>query len=63
MTHYIITAAALFLIVCGLISTLGLFILGWSTIAAVLNIPPWLPLVFVALVSIAGAIAEGRDES
>lgn len=58
MTHYIITAATIFLIVCGLISTLGLFILGWSAVTAMLNIPPWVPLVFAALASVAGAAAE-----
>lgn len=62
MTHYIITAAAVFIIVCGLIAAFGLLILGWSAVTAVLNIPAWVPLAFVALVSVAGAIAEGRKE-
>lgn len=61
MTHYIITAATIFLIICGLFASFGLLMLGFSAIAAMLNIPPWVPLVFVALVSVAGAIAEGRD--
>lgn len=62
MTHYIITAAAVFLVVCSLIAAFGLLILGWSEVVAMLNIPPWVPLVFAALVSVAGAIAEGRKE-
>lgn len=60
MTHYIITAAAIFLIIFGLIAAFGLLILGWSAITAILNIPAWVPLVFAALASVAGAIAEGR---
>lgn len=58
MIHCICTAAALFLVICGLLSTIGLFVLGWYAIIAVLQIPPWVPLAFIALVSIAGAIAE-----
>lgn len=61
MTHYIITAAAIFIVICGLFASFGLLILGWSAVVAVLNIPPWVPLVFAALVSVAGAIAEGRN--
>lgn len=62
MIHYIITAAAIFLIVCGLFASFGLLILSFSAITAMLNIPPWVPLVFAALASVAGAIAEGRKE-
>ena len=61
MTHYIITAAAIFLVICGLIAAFGMLILGFSAVTAMLNIPPWVPLVFAALASAAGAIAEGRD--
>ena len=61
MTHYICTAVAIFLIICGLFATLGLFVLGFSAVTAMLNIPPWVPLVFAALASAAGAVAEGRD--
>ena len=60
MTHYICTAAAIFLIVCGLIAAFGVLILGFSAVTAMLNIPPWVPLVFAALASAAGAIADGR---
>lgn len=62
MTHYICTAAAIFLIICGLFATLGLFVLGFSAVTAMLNIPPWVLLAFIALVSIAGAIAEGGNK-
>lgn len=58
MIHCICTAAAIFLIICGLFATLGLFVLGFSAVTAMLNIPPWVPLVFAALVSVAGAAAE-----
>lgn len=58
MIHCICTAAALFLIICGLLSTIGLFVLGWYAIIAVLQIPAWVPLAFLALVSLAGAAAE-----
>ena len=58
MIHCICTAAALFLVICGLFATLGLFVLGFSAVTAMLNIPPWVPLAFIALVSLAGAIAE-----
>lgn len=59
MTHYIITAATIFLIICGLFASFGLLMLGFSAVTAILNIPPWVPLVFAALASAAGAIAEG----
>ena len=62
MIHCICTAAALFLVICGLLSTIGLFVLGWYAIIAVLQIPAWVPLVFVALVSLAAAIAEGGNK-
>lgn len=62
MIHCICTAAALFLIICGLLSTIGLFVLGWYAIIAVLQIPAWVPLAFIALVSLAGAIAEGGNK-
>lgn len=58
MTHYIITAAAIFLIICGLFATLGLFVLGFSALKAALDMPLWVPLAFLALVSLAGAAAE-----
>ena len=58
MTRYIITAAAIFLVICGLIAAFGVLILGFSAVTAMLNIPPWVPLVFAALVSVAGAAAE-----
>lgn len=58
MTHYIITAATVFLVICGLFASFGLLMLGFSTITAMLNIPPWVPLAFFALVSLAGAAAE-----
>lgn len=58
MTHYICTAAAIFLIICGLFASFGLLMLGFSAVTAMLNIPPWVPLAFIALVSLAGAIAE-----
>lgn len=60
MTHCIITAAAIFLIICGLFASFGLLMLGFSAVTAILNIPPWVPLVFAALASVAGAVAEGR---
>ena len=44
MTHYICTAAAIFLIICGLIAAFGLLMLGFSAVTAMLNIPPWMPL-------------------
>ena len=62
MIHCICTAAALFLNICGLLSTIGLFVLGWYAIIAVLQIPAWVPLAFIALVSLAGAIAEGENK-
>ena len=37
---------------------LGLLILGFSAIKAVLDIPLWVPLAFLALTSLAGAAAE-----
>lgn len=58
MTHYIITAATVFLIICGLFASFGLLMLGFSAVTAMLNIPPWVPLAFLALVSLAGAAAE-----
>lgn len=62
MTHYIATAAAIFLVICGLVAAFGLLILGWSAVTAMLNIPPWVPLVFAALASVAGAAAERRGK-
>lgn len=62
MIHCIITAATVFLVICGLFAAFGLLILGWSAVTAMLNIPPWVPLVFAALASAAGAVAEGRKE-
>ena len=61
MTHYIITAAAIFLIICGLFVSFDLIMLGWSAVTTALNIPPWVPMVFAALAFVAGAVAEGRD--
>ena len=61
MIHCICTAVAIFLIICGLIAAFGVLILGFSAVTAMLNIPPWVPLVLAALASAAGAIAEGRD--
>lgn len=55
LIKYIATAAGICLVLLG---ALGLLILGFSALKAVLDMPLWVPLAFLALVSLAGAAAE-----
>lgn len=58
LIKYIATAAGIYLVMLGMLGGLGLLILGFSAIKAVLHMPIWVPLAFFALVSLAGAAAE-----
>ena len=58
LIKYIVTAAMIYLVLLGALGVLGLLILGFSALKAVLNIPIRVPLAFLALVSLAGAAAE-----
>ena len=58
LIKYIATAAMIYLVLLGALGVLGLLILGFSALKAVLNIPIRVPLAFFALVSLAGAAAE-----
>lgn len=54
--------AGIYLVLLGALGVLGLLILGFSALKAVLDMPLWVPLAFVALVSLAAAIAEGGNK-
>ncbi len=58
LIKYIATAAGIYLVLLGALGVLGLLILGFSALKAVLDMPLWAPLAFLALVSLAGAAAE-----
>ena len=58
LSKYIATAAGIYLVLLGVLGGLGLLILGFSAIKAVLHIPIRVLLAFLALASLAGAAAE-----
>lgn len=58
LIKYIATAAGIYLVMLGMLGGLGLLILGFSALKAALDMPIWVPLAFLALVSLAGAAAE-----
>lgn len=58
LIKYIATAAGIYLVLLGALGVLGLLILGFSALKAVLDMPLWVPLAFLALTSLAGAAAE-----
>ena len=59
LIKYIATAAGIYLVLLGALGVLGLLILGFSALKAALDMPLWVPLAFLALVSLPGA-AGGR---
>lgn len=58
LIKYIATAAVIYLVLLGALGVLGLLILGFSALKAALDMPLWVPLASLALVSLAGAAAE-----
>lgn len=58
LIKYIATAVRIYLVLLGVLGGLGLLILGFSVLKAVLDIPIRVPLAFLALASLAGAAAE-----
>ena len=58
LIKYIATDAGIYLVMLGMLGGLGLLILGFSALKAALDTPLWVPLAFLALVSLAGAAAE-----